>query len=61
VTNLVVAPVYVVVSAANALGESWTTYFALAIGLEVAVLALVLRCAWTWPRTTPGVSAAVAR
>lgn len=51
VTNLVVASVYVLVSAANALGESWTYYFALAIGLEVVVLALILRWAWTWPRT----------
>jgi hypothetical protein len=50
-TNLVVASLYVLVSAGNALGESWTYYFALAIGLEVAVLALILRYAWTWPRT----------
>ena len=51
VTNLVVASVYVLVSAANALGESWTYYFTLAVGLEVTVLALILRYAWTWPRT----------
>lgn len=51
VTNLVVASVYVLVSAANAIGESWTYYFALAVGLEVGVLALILRWAWTWPRT----------
>jgi hypothetical protein len=47
-----VASVYVVVSAFNALGESWTYYFTLAIGLEVIVLALILRYAWTWPRRT---------
>jgi hypothetical protein len=50
--NLVVASVYVVVSAFNALCESWTYYFTLAIGLEVIVLALILRYAWTWPRRT---------
>ncbi|HEY5846047.1 MAG TPA: DUF6326 family protein [Microlunatus sp.] len=50
--NLVVAPIYVVVSAFNALGESWTYYFTLSIGLEVIVLALIVRYAWTWPRRT---------
>lgn len=53
VTNLVVASIYVPVSAANALGESWTYYFALAVGLEMTILASILRYAWTWPRTTP--------
>jgi hypothetical protein len=48
--NLIVAPIYVVVSAFNALGESWTYYFTLTIGLEVIVLALIMRYAWTWPR-----------
>ena len=50
--NLVVAPIYVVVSAFNALGESWTYYYTLSIGLEVIVLALIVRYAWTWPRRT---------
>ncbi len=49
--NLVVAPVYVLVSVGHAVGESWTYYFALAIGLEVLVLAMIIRRAWTWPRT----------
>jgi len=44
------ASVYVLVSGANALGESWTYYFALAFGLEAIVLALILRHAWSWPR-----------
>jgi hypothetical protein len=42
---------YVLVSIGNALDESWTYYFALAVGLEVTVFALILRYAWTWPRT----------
>ena len=50
--NLSVAPIYVVVSAFNALGESWTYYYTLSIGLEVIVLALIVRYAWTWPRRT---------
>lgn len=57
-TNLVVAPVYVAVSVGNAIGEAWTVFFALAVALEVFVLALVLRAAWTWPhRVTPDRSA----
>ena len=48
--NLVVAPLYVVVSVANGIGESWTYYFAMAIGLEVLVLVMIARSAWTWPR-----------
>ncbi|MEX0834875.1 MAG: DUF6326 family protein [Nitriliruptor sp.] len=53
-TNFVVAPVYVLVSAGNALGETWTYYYGLAIGLEVAILALIIRTAWTWPRAVSG-------
>jgi hypothetical protein len=49
--NLIVAPIYVVVSAFNALGESWTYFYGLSIGLEVLLLAFILRSAWTWPRT----------
>ena len=51
--NLVVAPVYVVVSVGNAIGESWTYYFTLAVGLEVLVLVAIIRLASTWPRTAP--------
>lgn len=52
-TNLVVAALYVVVSVANGLGETWAYYFALAVSLEVIVLALIVRYAWTWPRSRP--------
>lgn len=57
--NLVVASLYIPVSMFNAMGESWTYFYGLSIGLEVAVLALILREAWTWPRT-PFVAANVA-
>ena len=49
--NLIVAPIYVLVSAFNALGESWAFFYGLSIGLEVLLLAFILRSAWTWPRT----------
>lgn len=57
--NLVVASLYIPVSLFNALGESWLAFYGLSIGLEVAILALILREAWTWPRT-PVVAANVA-
>jgi hypothetical protein len=55
-TNLILATLYAAVSIGNAVGETWTYFFILAVGLEVAVLALVLRYAWTWPRTPPSAS-----
>ena len=52
--NLVVAALYVPVSIYNAAGESWTYsyFYGLSIGLEVLLLAFILRSAWTWPRRT---------
>ena len=50
--NLIVAPIYVVVSAFNALGESWMYFYGLGVVLEVLLLAFILRSAWTWPRRT---------
>ena len=52
-TNLVVASLYIPVSMFNAVGESWTYFYGLSIGLEVLLLAFILRAAWTWPRRTP--------
>jgi hypothetical protein len=50
--NLVVATLYIPFSVYNASGESsWLPFFALAIGIEVLLLAYILRSAWTWPRT----------
>jgi hypothetical protein len=53
VTNLVVASVQLPFAAFNAVGESWTYYYGLGVALEVVILALILRYAWTWPRTAP--------
>ena len=51
-TNLVVASLYIPFSIFNAVGESWTYFYGLSIGLEVLLLACILRSAWTWPRRT---------
>ena len=53
-TNLVVATLFIPVTVYNADGESWTYFYfyGLSIGLEVLLLAFILRSAWTWPRLT---------
>ena len=50
--NLVVATLYIPVSIYNAAGESWaySYFYGVSIGLEVSLLAVILRSAWTWPR-----------
>ncbi|MFD3659497.1 DUF6326 family protein [Streptomyces sp. NPDC058659] len=58
ITNLIVASVQVPFAAFNAVGESWTYFYGLGVALEVIVLALILRYAWTWPRTTPSATMA---
>ena len=55
IANLVVASVQVPFAAFNAVGqvgEPWMSFYVLGVALEVAVLAFILRSAWTWPRTT---------
>lgn len=51
-TNLAVASLYVPISVFNAVGETWTWFYGLSIGVEVLLLAFILRAAWTWPRTS---------
>lgn len=53
VTNLVVAAVYIPIMIFNVVGASpeWNFYYGLTIGVEVLILAYILRSAWTWPRT----------
>jgi hypothetical protein len=57
-TNLVVASLYIPIMVFNAAGATWdyAFYYALTIGVEVLLLAFILRSAWTWPRT-PAVAA----
>ncbi|MGA8046249.1 MAG: DUF6326 family protein [Dermatophilaceae bacterium] len=61
--NLVVASLYIPVSIYNVAGEeswSYSYFYGLSIGLEVLLLAFILRAAWTWPRrsTSPATLAA---
>ena len=50
--NLVVASLYVPVSAFNVVGESWAYFYGLGVVVELILLAFILRSAWTWPRRT---------
>ena len=52
-TNIVVASLYVPASIFNVIGEAWVFYFWFAVIVEVALLALVIRYAWTWPAAEP--------
>ncbi|MGV8911427.1 MAG: DUF6326 family protein [Rhodoglobus sp.] len=53
VTNLVVASLYIPIMVFNVAGTSpeWALYYGLTIGIEVLILAFILRSAWMWPRT----------
>ena len=54
VTNLVVASLYSPLLILNFVGapSDWAFYYALTIGVEVLILAFILRAAWTWHRTS---------
>lgn len=58
VANLVVAALYVPVTAFNAVGESWLYFYGLGIVLELTLLGLIVRYAWAWPRTAPSTAVA---
>ena len=51
VTNLVVAALYVPVTVFNLAGASWLYFYGLGVLLELVLLGLIVRCAWTWPTT----------
>lgn len=59
--NLVVASVQIPYAAFNVVGGSWPVFFGLGVVLEVALLGLILRYAWTWPRTAPSVTPATSQ
>jgi hypothetical protein len=52
-TNLVVASLYIPVMVFNAASTNWewASFYGLSIGIEVLLLAFILRSAWKWPRT----------
>jgi len=49
-TNIAVAILYIAVCVANIIGETWYFYI-FATAIEIILLALIVRYAWTWPRT----------
>ena len=52
--NLSAAALFVPVTVFNLIGESWVLFYGLGIAVELVLLALIVRCAWTWPHgTTP--------
>lgn len=61
ITNLVVASLYVPVTAFNLAGESWLYFYGLGVVLELILLALIVRWAWTWPRVTPSTTPSTPR
>jgi hypothetical protein len=58
ITNLIVASVQIPYAAFNVVGESWTFFYGVGVVLEVILLALILRYAWTWPRIAPAATVA---
>ncbi len=55
-TNILVAALYIPVSVFNVIGEAWVFYYWSAVIVEVVLLSLAIRYAWTWPaaETRPG-------
>ncbi|MFC9664556.1 DUF6326 family protein [Nocardia sp. NPDC127606] len=53
IANLIVASLYVPVTVFNVVGASWLYFYGLGVVVELILLALILRYAWTWPRTAP--------
>lgn len=53
VVNLIVASLYIPYSLFNAAGATWewAFFYGISIGVEVLLLAYILRSAWTWPRS----------
>lgn len=59
VTQLVVAPLYLLSIVVACLGETWV-YFLLGSGVEILLLALMIWLAFTWPRVLTSYDARVA-
>lgn len=53
-TNLVIGSLLIPYSMFNAAGatQEWAAFYGISIGIEVLLLAFILRSAWTWPRHT---------
>lgn len=49
-SNIAVATLYIPVSIGNVLGEAWVYYFWFGAAVETALLLMIIRYSWTWPR-----------
>ena len=58
ITNLVVAALFVPFTVFNVAGGFYLYFYGLGVALELVVLALIARYAWTWPRTAPSAATA---
>ena len=58
ITNLVVAGLFVPFTVFNVAGGFYLYFYGLGVALELVVLALIVRYAWTWPRTAPSATPA---
>lgn len=61
--NLVIASLYIPIMVFNASGATWdyAVYYALTIGVELVILAYILRAAWTWRQPLSDAAAPAAR
>lgn len=51
IANIVVSLIYAVTAAATLIGETWV-YYITGILIQVALLLVITRIAWAWPRST---------
>jgi hypothetical protein len=51
ITNIVVSLIYVVTAAVTLIGESWI-YYVVGILIQTALLLVITRVAWAWPKST---------
>ena len=61
IINLVVAALYVLPTVFNVAGGFYLYYYGFGVVLELVVLALIVRYAWTWPRTAPSATGATSQ
>ena len=46
--NIVVSAVYALTIVASAIGDEWA-YYLIGSGIEIVILVVIARTAWTWP------------
>ncbi|MDR7277131.1 DUF6326 family protein [Catenuloplanes atrovinosus] len=52
ITNIAVSLFYVATAGASLIGETWA-YYIIGILIQISLLLVITRVAWTWPRHTP--------